>query len=237
MPQPVARPSLTTSATAISAYVEAVSEALGRTLVSSIETLEEPASPADPERATKLLASVIEMLAGFAIGAAIGLVASAVRRQLPAEVRTAVDRDLAEATRRCGAVPLDRGHPTLVRSFLADRDERPLLDELGTRLQLRLIHAAIDLREALSAIARAIERIAPDQLRWFTSTLTLHARDEMVTERFAHQLQCGWLAYRSVLVNGSLPEGEPWQLWSRRMRGEKPQREVLVPIGCIVQIQ
>src|SRR4051812_26728833 len=69
----------------IERYVAATFDRYRRTLIAQIPTFVEP-RVADPDRALKRLRFLTETLAGFAIGSAIGAVASAARRAFGEEV-------------------------------------------------------------------------------------------------------------------------------------------------------
>ncbi len=239
---------------AIDRYVAATFDRYRRTLVAQLPTFAEP-RVADPTRALARIRLLVETLAGFAIGAAIGAVASAVRRGFGHEVRDGVGRVLGRVMLDAAPLPrVDAAPPagpddhqprsglrpaappdrlgielTAPVPFLRD-PARPLLDALGAQLHARLCAAVAEARAHVALVHAEITREAPARLRAFADTLELLAADDTSALSFADQLAAGWRCYAASVSDGA-PDAAPdpkgtWQAWTSRLAGRAPAPEL-----------
>ncbi len=186
--------------------------------------LREPATD-DPVLALRRLGFLVETLTAFALGHAVGRVGELVRRGCGAQVRDAVELQLAEL----GATP--RGQTTDVD---LRRGDRPLVGELHTRLHARLWLAAGQARALLQAIERTVGKVAPDRVQALTTILAVLATDDIAVLAFADQLELGWRYFTALATGAPDPAvaDEPrwnrgkalWAAWARRVRCEQPTR-------------
>ncbi len=223
---------------AIDRYVAATFDRYRRTLVAQLPTFAEP-RVADPSRALARIRLLVETLAGFAIGAAIGAVASAVRRGFGHEVRDGVGRVLGRVMLDAAPLPpVDAAPParpglelTAPVPFLRD-PARPLLDALGSQLHARLCAAVAEARAHVALVHAEITREAPARLRAFADTLELLAADDTSALSFADQLAAGWRCYAASVSDGApAPDAAPdpkgtWQAWTSRLAGRAPAPEL-----------
>lgn len=228
---------------AIDRYVAATFDRYRRTLVAQLSTFAEP-RVADPARALARLRFLVETLAGFAIGSAIGAVASAARRGFGDEVRAGVSRVL-------GRVMLD-GAPRTVVTELVDpvpflRDPaRPLLDALGSQLHARLCAAVAEARAHVALVHAEITREAPARLRAFADALDRLAADDTSALAFADSLAAGWQFYAAAVadhapsVAGAADAKGTWKAWTSRLAGRapapEPTQDQIVAQGFVMRI-
>jgi hypothetical protein len=218
-------------------YVAATFTRYERVLVMLIPTLEEPQAP-DPDLALKRLRFLVETLAGFAVGAAVGPVARATRSSFGEEVRGRVALLLGRLFRaEAPAVSAAELDPP---RFLCDPD-RPLLDELGARLLARLHRAIPQIRSCISAIHAEIARMAPARLSAFADTLDRLTSDDAPALTLGDQLASGWQHYAATLserrpgrpleTKQSESEQALWRAWTRRLDGRAvPEAPALAEI-------
>ena len=208
---------------AIDRYVAATFDRYRRTLVAQLPTFVEP-RVADPDRALKRLRFLVETLAGFAIGSAIGAVASATRRGFGDEVRAGIGRVLGRVM-LTGAPRDTISELTAPAPFLRD-PTRPLLESLGSQLHARLCAAVPEVRAHIAQLHAEITRAAPAQLRAFSDELDRLAADDASDLAFADQLAAGWLFYTAAvgdLSHAAAPDARgTWRSWTGRLAGPAP---------------
>ncbi|MEJ7603573.1 MAG: hypothetical protein WKG01_37145 [Kofleriaceae bacterium] len=245
----VRRAPVTTTSEAIQRYVAVTFARFERTLVKVIPTLGEPV-PTDPYRAMQRLQFLVETLAGFAIGSTIGWVGTTLKRGFGSAITQVVSRELAAIAQQ--RITIERA-PVLAsppRRFLVDAAHNPLLNELGTRLQIRLCLSITHTRRIVTALVAAAEKEAPDQRDAIAMTLELLANDDATELAFADQLTLGWRQLCAVNHGERAPEVESttrwqrsrqtWQDWSRRARGiaveQVPDQDAVVRAGYVMRI-
>ena len=228
---PAAEP--TDLAPAIDAYVAATYRHYERAMTTLIPAFSEPrfAIGHRDDRALKRLRFLIETLTGIAIGTAVGHVATAMRRRLGDPLRDAVTVPLTQLARI--AAPSAEGgiHPILPRARFLDDAARPLLNEFGARLHLRLCQSMPACRSHLAAIGDAVDRVAPNQLDSLASVLL--ASDDAAALAFGDHLALGWQHYNASIAGSpvEIPEvirpriRDTWRAWTRRLSGPAPKRE------------
>jgi hypothetical protein len=219
---------------AIDRYVAATFDRYRRTLVAHLPAFAEP-RVADPARALARLRFLVETLAGFAIGSAIGTVATEARRGFGEEVRAGVSRVL-------GRVMVDDAPRAAVSELMVPapflRDpSRPLLDELGAQLHARLCAAVTQARAHVALVHAEITREAPARLRAFADALDRLAADDTSAVAFADQLAAGWRSYTAAVQVRAPGEGATqgraaitgatgtWDAWTSRLAGPAPAPE------------
>jgi hypothetical protein len=230
----------------IDGYVVATFARYERVLVTLVPTLEEP-HVADPDLALGRLRCLVETLAGFAIGAAVGPVARVARRGFGEEVRGRVALLLGRLFRAdAPAVPVSEVDPP---HFLRDPD-RPLLDALGGRLLARLCRSVPQTRTCVAAIHAEVTRAVPARLLAFADALDRLAADDTPALAFFDQLASGWQHYGVALSDrrfGRPPEvkragneQELWRVWTRRLGGRAAPdgltRDEISEQGFLLQI-
>lgn len=200
-------------------YVIATLGGLDRAVADAVLT--EP-KVRDATLARWAITCVTETLAGLAIGATIGAVADAIRRTFGVTpvVSTAVE-------------PGPRPAPWL-------EAERAItaVAELKHELRRRL---ALGHRAVLEMLAPIEDQIAARDRAAYTSVLGVLARDELVAERYAPQLQAGWRCTAAAIESRTIPAIDPlWQRWALRFRRERaaitPSTGDLASAGVILQI-
>ena len=243
------RAPVASSSDAIQRYVAVTFARFERTLVKVIPTLEEPA-PSDPYRAMQRLQLLVETLTGFAIGSTVGWVGTALRRGFGSSVSKAVGNELALIAKQGITSEKASVLANPPRQFLVDADRCPLLDELGTRVQIRLCLAIRHTRQVVTALVAAAEKAAPDQRDSIAATIDLLASDDATELAFADQLTLGWGNLCAVNGGGRAPEvpvtarwqrsRELWRDWSRRARGIQVEKvmdhEEVVRAGFVMRI-
>jgi hypothetical protein len=231
----------------IEGYVVATSVRYERVLIATIPTLDEP-RVADPDLALKRLRFLIETLAGFAVGVAVGAVGRAVRYGFGEEVRGRVSLLLGRIARD-GSLTVAVREPASPARFLRDLD-RPLLDALGSRLLTRLYQSISEMRTHVSAIHAEITRAAPARLPELAGVLDRLAADDAPAFAFSDRLVLGWQHYAAAVSDRQLvrpPEAkeeendkELWRVWTRRLRGraapDAPTRNQVMAQGFLLQI-
>lgn len=191
-------------------YLSATTASLDRAVADLV--LSEP-TVRDPAHATRVIERLLETLAGLAIGSLVGAVIAGVARTLGVDVAPAVDRALAP-TARAPAPRLDDEAPP-----------RSLGGELKHQLRRRI---AIDARETGVVLGRIDRMIAPGDRATFGRMVGLLANDDLVAERFAHQLRAGWRCAVAVIEGRTVPAMTPiWQQWAARLAGARP---VITPV-------
>jgi hypothetical protein len=182
-------------AAAVDAYVAASFARYEAVIVACVPALAEPRTD-DPRKAFRLIARITETLVGFAVGTTVGAVASAVKRSSGEAVRRAVDTELQRLAR--GAGPSGTvGMPMRLPRFFASAlvaAEKPLADELGARMLVRLRQATAEARRHLLALAKA----CPDA-RAFVMTVELQTPDDATAMGFTDQLSTAWTWFRERL--------------------------------------
>jgi hypothetical protein len=186
--------------------------------------LREPAAD-DPVLALRRLGFLVETLTAFALGHSVGRVGELVRRGCGAQVRDAVELQIAEL----GELPRERTTEVDPR-----RGDRPLAGELHTRLYARLWLAAGQARTLLQAIERTVSKVAPDRVPALTTILAVLATDDVAVLAFADQLELGWRYFTALATGAPDPTvaDDPrwtrgkalWAAWARRVRCEQATR-------------
>jgi hypothetical protein len=149
----------------------------------------------DVDRALRLLVPLADTLEGFAIGCAIGHVATAVRGWSGEAAGRAVLARLRPHIRGAACVDPDELAPTLA-------------GELAVRMHRRLSHMP-----AAAFIAEAGAEVSPVAMQ-----------DTSLAPRLAAEIETGWQHYRSVLLGEPLPTTSSlWHLWDRRVRGKRDE--------------
>lgn len=182
---------------------------------------------ADPEVSeaalgSRALATLIETLAAFAIGHAVGRVVEALRR---------TDGSLADPLARALAAVRP---PALPRTLPPPRHagRRPIVALLEAELHQRLGLAASHVR----VLVRAVAEVAAAHRRTavLDNALAVLTDDPASGHLFGDQLALGWRFLVAVMTGAADPElpDEPrwqrgralWTAWSRRIRGTPPAR-------------
>ncbi len=211
---------------AVDAYLDATIERYTSTLTAALATLREP-STSRPDRAMRFVGFAVETLAGFARGAALDPLAQLLRRHADAAGRAALAKLLA--TGIAATSPAASGMPVLVR-MLADAERRPLVDDFGARLHLRIVHDLADLR----AIARRLAAAAPGAL---ADQIAALGADDTAALRFGDQLGLGWVTVGAAIDAHAAPRIEHarsrdlWHGWLRYVRGQRAARAVEWRVG------
>jgi len=149
----------------------------------------------DPDRALRLLTPLADTLEGFAIGSAIGHVATAVRRWSGEAAGRAVLARLRPFIRSAARPEPDELAPTLA-------------GELAARMHRRLVHMPV-----AAFVAEAGAQISP-----------VASDDDLLEPRLAAEIETGWQHYRSILLGARLPTTSPlWHAWDRKVRGEREE--------------
>jgi hypothetical protein len=184
--------------------------------------LPEPKVRGDEMRATRVIACALETLAGLAIGCAVGAVADAVRRTFG--VTPVVTADVAP--------------PPRAPHWMDEERMKTSVAGLKHELRRRIGRGH---REAIAMIAPFEGQIGAGESSAFGRMLGLLARDELVAERFAPQVQAGWRCAVAAIEGRSIPAIDPlWQRWAQRFRGDRPvvtpTSSELAAAGVIMQI-
>jgi hypothetical protein len=210
---------------AMERYVETVLEPARRAALAHVHTLPEPRAPEDATFALRTLARLVEALAGFAVGAAIAPILQRLRRTAGADARREIHRALQPMlapTGPDGSAPSEASAGASLTAprppFLADAEQRPLVDQLGRALCARLAFAERDachlLRPLLAsaagaradatghAIALAAVRAALSEAPW-------------LAERFAAAISAAWRD-TAALLHRTPPTDGPWAAFCRR---------------------
>ncbi|HWO21436.1 MAG TPA: hypothetical protein VNO30_21860 [Kofleriaceae bacterium] len=226
------------AAEAAERYAAATFEGYRRALVAQVPALAEPRG-ADPDRARRWLPLLVETLAGFALGKAVGAVAAAVRYGFGDDVRDGVGRVLGQITR-------DRAPRAAVTALLPPapflRDPaRPLLDALGSQLHARLCTDAAEARAHLARLHAEVARAAPARLGALAALLDRLATDDGPALAFADQLAAGWQCYAAATTGtGATDATGPWKVWTRRLAGPalapEPTPDQLAAHGYLIRI-
>ena len=205
------------------AYVETTYAGFERILVAHGPALTEPAR-AHPDRARRLLGILVETLAGVAVGFAVGRVVSAVGRELGAEERDAIGRQL----------DANLWLPTAPRSalphHLTEDGPQLLAADLVAILQPRLCREVAGSQTLVAAIRDIVVRRAPDRAAAFDAMLDRLAADEIAAFGFGEHLHVGWHAFCAALTGASLADATigsarvhaTWRTWRDHAA---PQRE------------
>ena len=148
----------------------------------------------DRDEALAVTDRLVETLVGLAIGSVVGAVIVGVRRTFGIE---AVVRRLPTPRR----IDEDGGG-------------------LQRRLRGRVAIAGRDVRAMLIAIE---QQLAEADRGAFARMVRLLAEDELVAERFAHQLRAGWRCASAAIEGRTIPAVDRlWQRWAQRLAGERP---------------
>jgi hypothetical protein len=156
--------------------------------------LADPATD-DIDRALRLLAPLADTLEGFAIGCAIGHVATAVRRW---------------SGEAAGRAVLARLRPYMKTAAHAESEELAptLAAELASRMRRRLSHMPV-----ATLVTEAGTQVSP-----------VAAHDDLLAPRLATEIQTGWQHYRALLAGSRLPTTSLlWSAWDRKVRGEREE--------------
>lgn len=179
------------------AYVETTYAGFERILVAHGPALTEPAQ-AQPARARRLLGVLIETLAGVAVGFAVGRVVTSIGRELGAQMRETVARQLD--TKLWLPTAPRRAPPHL----LADDGPRLLTADLVAILQPRLCREVAGSQALVAAIRDIVVRLAPDRAAAFDAMLDRLAGDELAAFGFGEHLHVGWQAFCAALTGASM---------------------------------
>jgi hypothetical protein len=230
----------------IERYVAATFTRYERVLVTLIPTLEEP-RVVHLDIALVRLRFLVETLAGFAVGVAIGAVVRSVRRGFGEEVRDRVSA-LLDQTVRGGSPTTAISERLPAARFLSDPG-RPLLDALGSLLLARLRRLQPETCTHVANIHAEIMRVAPARLPLFAAVLKLLVADDVSALTFSDQLALGWQHYtaavsarpRARLSEADAKErGGPWRAWTHRLGGRispiAPTRDEIMEEGFLLQI-
>jgi len=204
---------------AVDVYVIATLGGLDRRVAELV--LPEP-KVRDELHAARVIACALETLAGLAIGSTVGAVTDAVRRTL-------------------GMIPVvatEVAPPPRTPHWMDEDRMKPSVAGLKHELRRRI---GLGHRDATAMIAPIETQIAPGDRPAFARMLGLLARDELVAERFAPQVQAGWRCAVAAIEGRTIPAIDPlWQRWARRFRGDRPvvtpTSSELAVAGVIMQI-
>ncbi|MDB4958993.1 MAG: hypothetical protein JWO36_6562 [Myxococcales bacterium] len=214
-----------------SAYVDAVSTTFERALADAIRSLREP-RVADVSRALKLLDGLVETLTGLAVGSVAGKLLDGARAWFGAEISRRIAIDLARTSFNARPTPSVIAVPV---RYLPAGDDRVLVDELGTRLHLRLSRARAELHQIIALATAKIEALAPDRTHAIDVMIDLPRREAGLGERLADEIRAGWARYIAMLTGMSQPAAETarsaelWRQWVERASGKRPALTRSVP--------
>ncbi len=196
-------------------YLNSIAATLELVVTERVTPLREPLA-VRPEKAFQIIGLVVETIAGFAIGSVAGELARGVRRWFGAEGET-----LATFV-RSHVPPGPRARPFAIACrFLADAETRPLVDELGARLQPRLRLATTEIRALVEGI---VERVA-DPSAMFDRLIA----ESMFGDQLAETIDHGWRCACAAIEDAPMPElaGSSrsralWHAWSELAGMSKP---------------
>jgi hypothetical protein len=226
-------------------YLNAAMDTAQRAALTAVRALREPRPPADPIAALRTVERLAESLTGFAVGAALLPLAQRLSRAGGPEVKAAIRQSLAALAGPDGPAALTVPPPTSygpqAPRFLADADQRPLVDELGARLCARLPLARGDGRALLRQLFTAAERAMPESAQ--TLAVALHAvLDDVspIAERVAPAVHQAWQHAISVMHDRPILTGA-WAPWSRCAAGlPEPKAELtaadVVAAGYVMRV-
>jgi hypothetical protein len=151
------------------------------------------------DRAVRLLTPLADTLEGFAIGTAIGHVASGVRRWSGEAAGKAVLARLRQYIRSAAAAApaaLDDVAPTLAAEFAA-------------RMHRRLAHMPV-----ATFVAEAGAQVSP-----------VATHDDLVALQLAAEIETGWQHYRALIAGTRLATTSAmWSAWDKKVRREREER-------------
>jgi hypothetical protein len=189
-------------------HVASIAAAFEHVVTEGVPALREP-RPRETAHAVRTVELVAETIAGFAIGVVTG--------ELVRGVRTWFGDELARAVRViAAAAPARRVFGIAPARFLDDADDRPLVDELGTRLQPRLRVAVADAR---AIVERAIAALPEARARTTVAMIERLTAESLARERIGDELAHGWTYACAVIEGAPLPEHgnarsrELWRAW------------------------
>jgi hypothetical protein len=202
-------------AQAVEDFARSTVERLAATVTYELAGLAEP-RPACRERAMRLLPLLVDTLVGFAIGGAAGDLVDRIRTAQPAADRAWIRRRVSGVARR--NAPDASSHR--LAGIIADRDRRPLVDELGSLL----LPAVMRGQGALRMIAA--EAAAASVPSHAVRVLATPALCDTAALRLADQIEYGWGTYAAAISRAPAPaiphppSRELWSEWLRRVRHE-----------------
>ena len=204
-------------AESVSEYVAAIAATFERTVKVVVPALREPRT-VHPDRAFKTIALVVETVAGFSIGLVTGELVRTVRAWFGDDIGARV---------RAGAAPVGRALGVTSRRFLDDPEQRPLVDELGTRLLPRLRIAVGDVR----GLAEHAARVMPEgRERTMAAIFQRATHGSLLDERLGAEIRNGWANACAVIegepvpaIEGSARSRALWQAWSRLAGAAAPR--------------
>ena len=113
-----------------------------------------------------------------------------------------------------------------VARFLDDAERRPLVDELGARLQLRLRLATAEIRELVAA---TVAVVPAEREHTLAAMFDRSIRDSMFGDRLAETVEIGWQCACAAIEHAPMPElagsarsRELWRAWSDLVRRYRP---------------
>jgi hypothetical protein len=198
-------------AVAIDRYLAGACAGLDRVLA-GVTLLEPPRR--DPVVAARMVARLVETLAGLALGGLVGPVLAAIRRGFGAAIVAEVEAALRD---RLGAIV----PPAPAMFGLDDGPVRSVAVEARQTLRRRMAHARAGARALLGEVAGTIAPHGAGELRVAARTIALVADEPLVAERYAVQVAEGWAcALAAIRGEPAKPSDEPlWRHWQRRVRG------------------
>ena len=209
-----------TTRSPVDVYVIATLGGLDRVVAEAV--LPEPKVRGDEVHARRVIACALETLAGLAIGCTVGAAADAVRRTFGVTP----------------SVVADAAPPPRTPQWM--EEDRMTTSVAGLKHELRR-RIGLGHREAIAMIAPIEAQIGAGERSAFARMLGLLARDELVAERFAPQVQAGWRCAVAAIEGRSIPAIDPlWQSWAQRFRRDRPvvtpTSSELAAAGVIMQI-
>jgi hypothetical protein len=156
------------------------------------------------DRAVRLLTPLADTLEGFAIGTAIGHVASGVRRWSGEAAGKAVLARLRRYIRSAAAA-----EPAALDASGLDAVAPTLAGEFAARMHHRLAHMPVAM-----FVAEAGAQASP-----------VATHDDLVAPRLAAEIEAGWQHYRALIAGTRLATTSPmWSAWDKKVRGEREER-------------
>ena len=197
---------MSTDVTAAQAYIDFTAATFDRVVTTTVSPLREPIAT-DPAEALRIIGTVADTITGFAIGGAAAELVRSVRRWFGVDGRVITAALYAKRRSR------PRLHTAPRARFIADADRRPLVDELGRRLQQQLRLATIEVRELVAA---TVELVSGD-VAMFDRLIA----DSLLAEQLAAVIVAGWCHASAAIAHKPLPElaGTPrtralWRAWA-----------------------
>jgi hypothetical protein len=214
-------------------YKAQVEGALALALKQATATLNEPTRVTPDAR--KVIAGMIELICGFALGTIASEVFAGVQQWFGHEVS-------AELQRRFK--PAITAVPRLDVRYLADAEDRPLVNALGSRLHVRFCYLSRDVAGLLANLGALVGEL-PRQSDVMRVMLCLMSGEDDIQTRVAAEIIFAWSMFVSSMTGKPAPtlEGRSarsqgmWQAWQGRATPTaRPPRDDVQRDGYILLV-